>query len=411
MFGPFPDFSGYKIFTRTNGTIMNQPTFRFLQTLTILAAASVAIPLGSSRALAVDPVKPATPVAAAPATQPGVDAVRAAIDSKDYSGAVRLAGKMLALHGPAAAGLSRFQLTMLKGDAQAGMKSISTAVMTYKSAMKETKDPREIALAKWTAELFHTANSNVFTPKVIAVGAPAQGPFDLMIPDQRKLAFGVLLDDQLALIDPKIKAATVSQNLPTIWPVLQQVEDLDQLDVIANGSDDKTSTLASSLLDHSRNLLTNALKEYWARVGDIDTRANVTTTTQQQVYVNNSLVTQSVTKKNGLTQSNTSELKNIIDMAQKIHDAANAFMAMAKSDSGWSTILSDADRVAGKASDVLSADYSDTTTTTGNSSTEGYGIPPGNQFGVSGGGVNAQATTPTPPPKKSNAPTTPAKSK
>jgi hypothetical protein len=382
---------------------MNQPTSRFLRML----AMSIVVPLGAVHALAADPVKPATPMAAVPATQPGIDAVQAAIDKKDYSGAVKLAGKLLAVHGPAAAGVSRFQLTMLKGDAQAGMKSISTAVMTYKSAMKETRDPREIALAKWTAELFHTANSNVFTPKVVVVGGPATGPFDLMIPDQRKAAFGVLLDDDLALLDPKLKTATVSQNLPTIWPVLQQVEDLDQLDVIANGSDDKTSTLASSLLDHSLNLLANALKEYWARIGDIDTRANATTTTQQQIYVNNSLVTQSVTRKNGLTQSNSSELKNIIDMAQKIHDAANAFMPMAKSDTGWSTILSDADRVAGKASDVLSADYSDTTTTSGSPSTEGYGIPPGNQFGVGGNGVNAQVNTPTPAPKKSNAPTNP----
>jgi hypothetical protein len=399
---------------------INQSTSRFLRTLTILAAASLAIPLGSSRAFAVDPVKPAAaaPVApvAGPATQPAINPItteiQASIDNKDYTGAVKLATKALALHGPAAAGLSRFQLMMLKGDAQAGMKSISTAVMTYKQAMKETKDVREIALAKWTAELFHTANSNVFTPKVTAVGAPPVGPFDLMIPDQRKAALGVLLDDDLAQIDPKLKAAVVSQNLPSIWPVLQQVEDLDQLDVIANGSDDKTATLASSLLDHSRNLLTTALKEYWARVGDIDTRANLTTTTQQQVYINNALVTQNVTKKNGLTQSNVSELKNIIAMAQKIHDAANAFMTMAKSDSGWNTILSDSDRVAGKASDVLSADYSDTTTTTNNGTTGGYAIPPGtqlgapnNQVGVGGNGINAQNTTPNPPPKKSNAPT------
>jgi len=283
--------------------------------------------------------------------------------------------------------------------------------------MKETKDPREIALAKWTAELFHTANSSVFTPRVTAVGGPPAGPYDLLIPDQRKAAFGVLLDDNLAQIDPKLKAAAVSQNLPTIWPVLEKVEDLDQLDVIANGSDDKTAALASSLLDHSRNLLTTALKEYWARLGDIDSRANATTTVQQQAYVNGALVTENVTKKAGLSQANISELKNIIAMAQKIHDAGNAFMAMAKSDSGWNTILSDSDRVAGKASDILSADYSDSTTTTGGGTTEGYGIPAGNQFGggnqvgVSGNGVNAQNTTPTPPPKKSNAPTTPAKGK
>ncbi len=284
------------------------------------------------------------------ATQPTVDMVQAAIDARQYSAAVKTAAKLLAIKGPAAAEISRFQVTMLKGDAQAGMKSISSAIMTYKSAIKETKDLKEIALARWTAELFRTAGAPIFTPKMIAVGVPKRGPFDLMVPDQRKDAFGALLDDNLAVLDPKLKAATISQNLPQIWPVLQQVIDLDQLDQIANGSDDKTTTIASSLLDHSRNLLSNALKAYWARIGDIDTHANVTNTVSTPVYINNTLVQQTTTKKNGLSEANKSYLNDAIATAQKIHDAATVFMSVAKTDKDWSTILADADRVAGRAS-------------------------------------------------------------
>jgi hypothetical protein len=348
--------------------------------------------------------------AAPAATQPSVDAVQAAIDSKDYPAAVKLASKVLALKGPAAAGISRFQVTMMKGDAQAGMKSIATAIMTYKSAMKETKDVKEIALARWTAELFRTAGSTTYTPKLIAVGGAKRGPFNLLLPDERKQGFGALLDDNLSALEPKIKTAAVSQSLPQIWPVLQQVIDLDALDEIANGSDDRTSTVASSLLDHSRNLLTSALKGYWARLGDIDTHANQTTTVPTQVIMNNVWVTQTVTKKNGLSDNNKNELSNMIEMAQKIRDAAGVFMSVAKTDQGWSTIQSDADRVAGKASDVLNADYG--TAVTSSDSTDlnpGYGIPGGNQFGtgINGGGVNAQVTQPVPPPKTSNAPSRP----
>jgi hypothetical protein len=358
------------------------------------------------------PVPPAPVVkpAVAPATQPSVDAVQAAIDSKDYSTAIKLAAKVLALKGPAAAGISRFQVLMMKGDAQAGMKSISTAVMTYKSAMKETKDVKEIALARWTAELFRTAGSTTYTPKMIAVGVPKRGPFDLMVPEQRKEAFGALLDDNLSALDPKIKTATVSQSLPQIWPVLQQVIDLAALDEIANGSDDKTNTVASSLLDHSRNLLSNALKENWARLGDIDSHANQTTTVPTQAYVNNTLITQTVTKKNGLSDSNKTELNNMITTAQKIRDAAGVFMNVAKTDQGWTTIQSDADRVASKASDVLNADYGVAVTSSDSTDMQpGYGIPGGNQFGtgINGGGVNAQVTQQGAPPKTSNAPSRP----
>jgi uncharacterized phage infection (PIP) family protein YhgE len=348
---------------------------------------------------------PVLAAGASPASQPSADTVQGLIDARQYQAAVKTASKLLAMHGPAAADLDRFDLTMLKGYAQAGMHSNSSAVMTFRAAEKETKDPNQLALAKWTSELFHTAGSSTFKPKTAPLGAPKPGPFDLLNSDKRKQAFGALLDDNLTLLDPKLKAATISQNLNQIWPVLQQVMDLDNLDVIANGNDDKTQQLASSLLDHSRNLLSNALKEDWARVSDIDTHANITNTVPTQLYVNNTLVTQTITKKNGLSDNNKSELNNIIQTCQKIHDAANAFMSLAKSDSGWTTILSDSDRVASRASDVLNADYgqavsSSSSTDSGFSGYQQTGVL--NQF--PGGYTN---TTPAIPPKRSNVPTKP----
>jgi hypothetical protein len=382
-----------------------------------LALSSAIFLANAAYAADAPPVAPAAAAATptAPASQPSADEIQTAIEAKQYPVAVKLASKMLTLKGPAAAGMDRFQVTMLKGYAQAGMKSMSTAIMTFKSAEKETKDVTQIAQAKWTAELFKTAGSTTFTPKKMAVGAAKPGPFDLLNPDQRKDAFGALLDDDLAALDPKLKSATISQNLPEIWPVLQQVMDLDQLDVVANGNDDKTNTLASNLLDHSRNLLTNALKADWARVSDIDTHANLTTNIPTQIMVGGIMETVNQTRKNGLSMSNTNELKNIVSVCQKIHDAAQAFMSQAKSDKDWNTILSDADRVAGRASDVLSADYGTGSGTGSTIDTSGYnGIPnaqyPGGMnVGVNGGGVTATATATAGPPKTSNA--TPTKPK
>jgi len=387
---------------------MNRSTLPKRFSSAIFALAISSVPAGFALGQATPATKPVA--AAAPTSQPTAGDVQKLIDAKQFPAAVKTAAKLLATHGPAAAALDRFSLTMLKGYAQAGMKSNSTAVMTFKSAEKETKDTNQIALARWTAELFHTAGSTTYTPRTVVLGAPKRGPFDLLDADQRKDAFGALLDDSLAALDPKLKAATISQNLPQIWPVLQQVMDLDNLDVIANGSDDKTMTLASSLLDHSRNLLANALKEDWARVSDIDTHANVTTTVPTQVYINNSLMTQTVTKKNGLSDSNKTELKNIISVCQQVHDAAEAFMAMAKTDKDWSTILSDADRVSGRASDVLNADYGQAVTSSSADTTTG--LDPSQQSGLNsqypgGMGINASNVTQTPPPKRSNAPSKP----
>jgi len=388
-------------------------------------AAMISVPIiGSSAQAQQAPAAGGAP----PATQPSADVVtmvtdiQANIDTKQFPAAVKAAAKVLALHGPAAVGVDRFQVTMLKGYAQAGMKSMSTAVITFKSAIKETKDPREIALAKWTAELFRTAGSITYVPKSVGAGGQKRGPFDLLDADQRKDAFAALLDDDLALLDPKVKEATISQKLPEIFPVLQQVVDLDQLDQIANGDDDKTTTLASGLLDHARNLLTNALKSDWARVGDIDAHANITTTVPTQVVINNSLVTQTTTRKNGLSDSNRTELNNIISVCQKIHDAAESFLPLSKSDKDWSTIISDADRVASRASDVLNADYGGTTSSGSTVNDGGGGIGlgvdnqqlGGNPLYPSGGTAPPQPTTPpeTPSPSRPTAhpdPSTPAK--
>jgi hypothetical protein len=384
----------------------------FLQSA-ILLAAMLATPTlvgsayGQNTPAAPDPAAP-TPVPAAPAPaatpaapaagQPSADVltmitdIQANLETKQYPEAVKIASKVLALKGPAAAGVDRFEIMMQKGYAQAGMKSMSSAGITFKLAMKETKDPHQIALAKWTADLFKTAGSTTYTPKALTTGGQKRGPFDLLDADQRKDAFGAFLEDNLSILEPKVKEATISQKLVDIFPVLQQIIDLDQLDQIANSSDDKTSTLASGLLDHARNLLTNALKSDWSRVNDIDTHANIVTTIPTQVVINNSLVTQTTSRKNGLSDSNRSELQNFISVCQKIHDAAEAFLPLAKTDKDWSTIISDADRVAARASDVLNADYGGTTTSGSTVTDNGSGI--GNGIGVGIGGNSLSGTSP-----------------
>jgi hypothetical protein len=324
-----------------------------------------------------------------------MDELQHDLNTKQYSAAVKLAGKLLATKGPAAASLDRFNILMLKGEAQVGMRSLSAAASTFRLAEKETKDPRQVALAKWTAELFARAKGATYVPKTIGPGLQKQGPIDLMDNDKRKDAFAAMLDDELTTMEPKLKSATISQSLVQIWPVLEQVESLDQLDFLANGNDDKTTNVANALLDHSRNLLTNALKGMWDRVSDIDTHANVVTNTTTTAIINNQYVNQNVAKKNGLTPSNTTELQNIITQAQKIHDAADSFMTMAKNDKDWGTIVNDADRVAGRASDVLNADYGTPVSQTDTGLNTGYSTGLGNSLYPSG-------TTPIKPTAPAN---------
>ncbi len=405
---------------------------RTLAGLTFGAAVAVATAAAVAQVPPPGPAPTTKPVAAvapaAPVTPPSVEAVEQQIADKKYADAVRSASKLLALRGAAAEGVSRFQVTMLKAEAQIGERQLAAAVATFKVAASETKDPHELALAHWSDELVHRSSGAKYVPKVTAAVARPE-PIDIIDPDSRKLAFAALLDDELSAMAPKIKVASTSQSLVPIWPVIQQVESLDQLDQIANGNDTKTAAAADALLDHARNLLSTALKGMWVRVSDIDAHANVvSTTTVPQQYGNGILYNQTISQKNGLSQQNRTDLQSMIDLCQKIHSAAQTFAQASKDDKDWLTIMNDADRVSGRANDVLTASYGlplggNGTTTSTDGQTGGVGTTgtvvgntgiglggfggsyPGGPTvaggtttttaGVAGGGVNVGGTTAT----------------
>jgi hypothetical protein len=56
-----------------------------------------------------------------------------------------------------------------------------------------------------------------------------------------------------------------------------------------------------------------------------------------------------------LSDDNRTELKNMIDLCDKIHQAADTFMSMgaADKDKQWAAVISDAARIVGRANDML----------------------------------------------------------
>jgi hypothetical protein len=400
------------------------------------AAALTGVPIASSQVAAPAPNPPA---AVAPVS-PAVDEVQQDIDQKQYAAAIKAAGKLLSLHGDAAAGFSRFQVTMLKGDAQVGARSLSAARSTYQAALHETHDPHEQALATWTLELFRRARGTTYVPHVAGPAAAVanNGPIDLTDPQNRRAAFAALLEDQLSALGPALKRASGTASLPQILPVVKQVQALAELDEIANGSDARTAATAGGLLEHARNLMANALKGMWTRISDISAAATQqVSNTGTAAFVNGLPVQQTTTSENGLTGNDANELRAMIDTCGKIHDAATVFMPLAHGDDdkAWGAILNDATRVAGRAADVLNGNYSSTTATNYPGDSNGTGIlqpnvygnnnvyyPPGTNGAYSGtfpgnngtttppipsGGGRSGGTPPTPTPPSDTPPASP----
>ena len=333
------------------------------------ASAQVAAPPATLPAGATDPA-----AAVVPAAPPIVTEIESDLQQKQYGPAIRAANKALGLRGTAADGVSRFQVLMLRGDGQFASRAIPAARASYHDALLATHDPHEQAVARWTIELIRRAHGTTYVPHATA-GTAAPAPIDLRDPDGRRAAFSALLDDELSMIGPQVKQAAAASNLPTILPVVQQVQSLMELDLIANGSDTRTSTTAGSLLDHARTLMATALKGMWTRVNDIHTAAVAPVTgAGAPVLVNGLPVEQTVNGVNGLTTQNQAELRDTIALSGRIRDAAATFATAAASggtNQDWGTVENDATRVAGRASDVLNANYSSTSVTT--QYPDGYG--------------------------------------
>lgn len=331
-----------------------------------------------------------------------VEDVEQALDRRDFSNAVKIASKLLALRGKSAEGLNRHRLYTLKAEGQIGQKLGAAAIESLQASLKETTDPHEQSVTRGTMLLLKRSSGMTYVPKTTPPDGTKPGPIDLSDRDKRKTAFAALLDDELVALGPRIKTANTAQSLLVIFPVLQQVEDLHALDILANGSDDKTMQITGTLVEHARTLITTTLKGMWQRVDDIEKLATQTTPIQQILpdgrggtYV------QSTQRKNGLSQPNKSELNDIITTCEQIQSAATAFTPSAKDDRGWAAITSDSTRVSSRARDVLNADYGDMTV--------GQRIPGGYNTGgtiVIPQGTTQRPTTPTTPAPTPKPPTT-----
>jgi hypothetical protein len=306
--------------------------------------------------LLAEPILRADP----PAAQPTAADLDQLVQTHQYAPALKLANTLLSHRDPAADGSDPYQLWMLKAEAYIGIKSIDSAISSFQAAAKATDDVNELAIANANILLLHNSNSTTYVPKTAAPGQPKPATIPLADRAQRNAAFAALLTDQLSALKPAVDAAAKSSTLPTMYPVLQQLADMKQLDQLVNGNDDKTAKISATLLDHAHNLIASALKEMWARVNDIDQHANQTTTIPQASIQPNGLIgQQTAVFKNGLTSDNKTELRNMIDTCTKIHTVADTFesLAAADKDKDWAAVLNDSSRVSGRASDVLNTDY------------------------------------------------------
>lgn len=295
--------------------------------------------------------------AAAPAAEgtPSMEQLQALLQQGKYQEVIRGAQKALALKGPAAQGLDRYELFMLRGEAALRAKANAQAIESYVSAAKETDDPGKKSEARAMEILVKKSKAQGYQPKSTtrpAAGGKPAGPIPIMEEADRKAAFEALYADELTAAAPKIKAANAATALGPIVEVARMLGDLNAIETAGTGSAEQTKKIAADLGAQSHLLIDGALKginkrveECWQQGSRTRESTRAGGGTGQRLY---GLM--------GLTSVETNDLKAAIANCEKIAPVANDLATV----TGGAELTADAreaERLLNRAKEVLNYDY------------------------------------------------------
>ena len=219
----------------------------------------------------------APPPAPAPAADqpPTPQTVRAALDGGDASDALRQISRLLAVRGPAARGLDRYELFTLKAEAHLRLKANDAAAQAFAQAAEHTDDAEKAAVARASAQLVRRSRNGVYTTRHVIKRRPnPPEPIDIVSVESRKIALQSMLVDELAELAPRFRAAKVARSLPPALTTMKAARELAALELAANGSSDQANGIVEGLKQSSKELLTRALERTTKRVDQITEMAN-----------------------------------------------------------------------------------------------------------------------------------------
>jgi hypothetical protein len=292
--------------------------------------------------------QPAAGANALPTTQE----IQQALDAKQYPDVLKQSQRLLSVKGPAAKDIDRYDVLLLRAEAQLQLKQQAPAIQSYNDAVKATDDPTKQGLPKAMVTLLQHSPGFKYTPKPSNDPTHPTTALNILDDADRKSALKALFDDEWKPKQAQIESLKKRSD-QSLAPVLQAsaiAGEMRGLELAATGSDTETSTALSDLTDNAAKLMTSYLDRASKRVDSIDTLANrpqdETNTTGYGARV-------------GLSAAQNAELKDIIATCQKLQSAASQVGASAGSkDSDFKSIAQRAEDIGKRANDVLTADYS-----------------------------------------------------
>src|SRR4051812_11702849 len=296
------------------------------------------------------------------------------IAEQQYAPALQKITAALALKGPAAKSVDRYQLFMLKGECLLQTKSTRLALDAYTAAIKEAAGDRDRSLAEAHETLVKESKGFGYTPKTSTTAAttppntpkPRPAPIDILNLGSRKKAFAALLADELAANDAKIKAAKTSKALPPIAQLFTPLSKMEGIELASlndsageGGEAVKVKAVRVELIDAAKKIVAEALRGMSKRLSEIDKSANTFVEFyQESIDAFARPVMTKMYKKKGLTDPQTKELTETSTTCDKLTPALTELAkGLGAQDKTFDPFSEEAARIRKEVDRVLDTDY------------------------------------------------------
>ncbi len=295
---------------------------------------------------------------AEPTTLPTTQEVRELIQEEKYVDAMQRVNRLLALKGAAAKPYDRYELLLLKGETHLHMKALNPAMAAFADAAKATQDAYQRAVARATELLFRRAKGFTYTSRVSGDAGKARESFDLIDTEQRKKAIAALLEDELAALEPKSKAAREATSLKPVVEAIQAVTAARDLEIAADIGDSRTKKMLERLDKRAQDVMNRALKTMGNRADELERVANELVDSDVEVADRNGHHTERRTQLRGLSGNEIAELRSTISTCEKMVPAAHEIGDAVEGEPAlYDKIIEDSEEVRRRAADVVNKDY------------------------------------------------------
>lgn len=290
---------------------------------------------------------------------PSIESLKQQLAAGENQEVLRTVAKLLALKGQAAQAYDRYELLMLRGEASLRNKAMPMASEAFKMAQQETDDADKQAAARAIELLVRKSKQTGYVPKLAPTAAPGAQPAagtpreQIPIIDEadRKQAFAALLNDELSVLEPKVKASAKATSLAPIVELARALADLRAVEVAAGEQAQRTKSIGSMLGARAHELIAGAMDGMDRQVEEIWDDAS-----QQRYSRDRFGYVQRNYGMKGMNSMQAKTLKDVVVTCEKIVPVARD-LAMVTEGSELQTDAKAAETLYNRARQVLEFDY------------------------------------------------------